>query len=111
VDGEDMRDISPQDPHDEKTYMSILPNKISITEQARAQDTRFILRFDYTTKVSYSPLRSPQRVGSFSTLILHKPDHKGQGIPYLKHCSQERGLQTSWGRPQIWRLPSNLKPS
>jgi hypothetical protein len=80
VDGEDMRDISPQDPHDEKTYMSILPNKISITEQARAQDTRFISRFGHTTKVSYTPLRSPQRAGSFSTLILHNPTTKVKGF-------------------------------
>jgi hypothetical protein len=26
-------------------------------------------------------------------------------------CSQEWGIQTSWGSPQIWRLPSNLNPS
>jgi hypothetical protein len=60
--------------------MSILPNKITITEQARTQDTRFILRFSHATKVSYSPLRSPQRAGSFSTLILHNPTTKVKGF-------------------------------
>jgi hypothetical protein len=39
-------------------------------------NTKFIPRFSHTTKVSYSPLRSPQRVGSFSTLILHNPTTK-----------------------------------
>jgi hypothetical protein len=31
-------------------------------------------RFDHTTKVPYFLLRSPQRVGSSATLILHKQD-------------------------------------
>jgi hypothetical protein len=60
--------------------MSVLPNKITITERARPQDTRFIPRFGHTTKVSYSLLRSPQRVGSFSTLILHNPTTKVKGF-------------------------------
>jgi hypothetical protein len=30
--------------------------------------------------VSYSPLRSPQRAGSFSTLILHNPTAKVKGF-------------------------------
>jgi hypothetical protein len=80
VDGEDMRAISPQGPQGEKTYMSILPNKISITEQARTQDIRFIPRFSHTTKVSYSSLRSPQRVGPFPTLILQNPTTKAMGF-------------------------------
>ena len=59
--------------------MYILPNKITITERARTQDTRFIPRFSHTTKVSYSPLRSPQRAGSFPTLILHNLTTKVKG--------------------------------
>jgi hypothetical protein len=59
--------------------MSTLPNKITITERARTQDTRFIPRFSHTTKVS-SPLRSPQRAGYFSTLILHNPTTKVKGF-------------------------------
>jgi hypothetical protein len=94
VDGEDMRAISPQDPHGEKTYMSILPNKISIIEQARTQDTRFILRFSHTTKVSYSPLRSPQRAGSFPNLILQNPTTKVKGflISNVAHKSRDYKL-------------------
>jgi hypothetical protein len=60
--------------------MSILLNKITITERARTQETRFIPRFGHTTKVSYSSLRSPQRVESFSTLILHNPTTKVKGF-------------------------------
>jgi hypothetical protein len=60
--------------------MSILLNKITITERERTQDTRFIPRFGHTTKVSYSPLRSPQRAGSFSTQILHNPTTKAKGF-------------------------------
>jgi hypothetical protein len=33
-----------------------------------------------TTKVSYSSLRSPQRAGSFPTLILHKSTTKVKAI-------------------------------
>jgi hypothetical protein len=74
--------------------MSILPNKISITERARTQDIRFISRFDHTTKVSYSLLRSPQRDGSFSTLILHNPTTKVKGllISNVAHKSEDYKL-------------------
>jgi hypothetical protein len=34
-------------------------------------------------------------------------DHKGQGNLF-SNLLKERVIQTSWGRPQIWRLPSNL---
>jgi hypothetical protein len=37
----------------------------------KAHETRFLLRFDHTTKVPYSLLRFPQRVGSFSTPCGH----------------------------------------
>jgi hypothetical protein len=70
--------------------MSILPNKISITERARTQDTRFIPRFGHTTKVSYSLLRSPQRAGSFSTLILHNLATKVKGF-LISNVSHKSG--------------------
>jgi hypothetical protein len=70
--------------------MTILPNKISITERARTQDTRFIPRFGHTTKVSYSLLRSPQRTGSFSTLILHNPTTKVKGF-LISNVSHKSG--------------------
>jgi hypothetical protein len=74
--------------------MSILPNNISITERARTQDTRFNPRFGHTTKVSYSLLRSPQRVGSFSTPILHNPTTKVKGflISNVAHKSGDNKL-------------------
>jgi hypothetical protein len=45
---------------------------------------RFIPRFGHTTKVSYSLLRSPKRVESFSTLILHKPTTKIKANSFIK---------------------------
>jgi hypothetical protein len=57
------------------------------------------------------PVEEPTKGWVFFNTNPPQPDHQGQGILFLKRCSQERGLQTSWGRPQIWRLPSNLKPS
>jgi hypothetical protein len=74
--------------------MSIFPNKITITERARTQETRFILRFNHTIKVSYSPLRSPQRAGSFSTLILHNPTTKVKGFVFsnIAHKSEDYKL-------------------
>jgi hypothetical protein len=46
-------------------------------QEHKTQD--FISRFSHTTKVSYSLLSSPQRVGSFPTLILHNPTTKVKG--------------------------------
>jgi hypothetical protein len=34
----------------------------------------------------------------------------GPGTPRSRN-TDKRGIQTSWGRPQLWRLPSNLNPS
>jgi hypothetical protein len=51
---------------------------------AWTQDMRFIPRFGHTTKVSYSLLRSPKRVESFSTLILHKPTTKIKANSFIK---------------------------
>jgi hypothetical protein len=76
--------------------MSILPNKITITERARTQETRFIPRFGHTTKVSYSPLRSPQRAGSFSTLILHNPTTKVKGF-LISNDAQKSGDYKLYG--------------
>jgi hypothetical protein len=56
------------------------------------------------------PVEEPTKDRVFFNLNPPQPDHQGQGIPYLKHCSQEWGLQSSWSRPQIWRHISNLKP-
>jgi hypothetical protein len=44
--------------------------------------------------VSYSPLRSPQRVGSISTLILHNPTTKVKGFFFsnFSHKSREYKL-------------------
>jgi hypothetical protein len=74
--------------------MYILSNKISIIERARTQVTRFIPRFSHTTKVSYFPLRSPQRAGSFSTLILHNLTNKVKGffISNVAHKSRDYKL-------------------
>jgi hypothetical protein len=40
---------------------------------------KIIPRFDHTTKESYSPLRSPQKVRSFPTLIPHNPTTNVKG--------------------------------
>jgi hypothetical protein len=70
----------PRDPHEEQLYMPILPNRKHNHESKQEHKTQnFIPRFGYTTKVSYSPLRSPQRAGSFPTLILHNPTTKVKG--------------------------------
>ena len=74
--------------------MSILPNIMTITERARTQHKRFIPRFSHTTKVSYSPLRSPQRAGSFSTIILHNLTTKVKGFFFsnVAHKSEDYKL-------------------
>jgi hypothetical protein len=89
-------------------YLAKRKSQIQVKQEHKTQD--FISRFGHTTKVSYSPLRSPQRGGSFPTLILHNPTTKVKGF-FSQICSQERGIQTSCGRPQLWRLPRNFNPS
>jgi hypothetical protein len=80
VDGEKYKGKSTTRSTQRTTLYAYLANyKTQPQIQARAQDTRFISRFSHTTKVSYSLLRSPQRVGSFSTLILHNPTTKVKG--------------------------------
>jgi hypothetical protein len=56
------------------------------------------------------PVEEPIKGGVFFNPNPPQPDHQGQEILF-QICSQERGIQTSWGHPQIWRLPSNLNPS
>jgi hypothetical protein len=75
-------------------YTYLANYKIQQRIQARIQDTRFILRFGHTTKVSYSPLRSPQRDKSFPTQILHNPTTKVKGNLF-QICSQELVIKTS----------------
>jgi hypothetical protein len=89
-------------------YLAKIKSQSQIKQEHKTQD--FISRFGHTTKVPYSPLRSPQRARSFPTLIFHNPTTKVKRF-FSQTCSQERAIQTSWGRPQIWRLPSNLNPS
>jgi hypothetical protein len=70
----------PRDPHDEKIYMPILPTRKhnhGSKQEHKTQD--FIPSLGHTTKVSYYPLRSPQRAGSFPTLIIHNLTTKVKG--------------------------------
>ena len=74
--------------------------------QVRTQDTRFIPRFGHTTKVSYSPLRSPQRVRFFPTLILQNPTTKVNGflISNVAHKSRDYkllGVVHKFGESQV----------
>jgi hypothetical protein len=96
--------------HTVNRVMSSLPkiehNNWIIRKNTKTLD--FIPRFDHTTKMPYSPLRSPQKGRSFPTPILHKPTTNVKTITFSTFLN-ERVIQTSWGRPQSWRLPSNLK--
>jgi hypothetical protein len=80
VDGDKYKSESTTRSTRRTTLYAYLSNyKTQPRTQAKAQDTRFISRFGHTTKVSYSPLRRPQRVGSFPTLIPHNPTTKVKG--------------------------------
>jgi hypothetical protein len=57
------------------------------------------------------PVKEPTKGRVFSNPNPPHADHKGQGKLFSQICSIERLIQTSWGRPQPWRLPSNLNPS
>src|SRR6266540_1110208 len=64
--------------------------------QASTQETRYVpeVRAHYQG-VPTSPLRSPQRAGSLSTLILSQIDHKGLEMGCSLTLLNERVIQTS----------------
>jgi hypothetical protein len=109
VEDEDMRAISPQGLHGEKIYMSILLTKDLNHKASKNTRHKIYPEVQRHHKGVLLPIEEPTKGRVFFNPNPPKPDHQGQGIPYLKCCSQERGLQTSWGHPQTWRLPSNLK--
>jgi hypothetical protein len=97
----------------ENIYVYLASKNILSINQARTRDTRFIPRFGHTTKVSYSPLRSPQRAVSFSTQILQNPTTKVKGflIPNVAHKSGITNFLRSSTNLETPKKPQNvLKP-
>jgi hypothetical protein len=71
------------------------------------KNTRFNLRFGNHHKGVLLLVEEPTKGRVFSNPNPPQADHKGQGNLF-SNLLKERVIQTSWGRPQIWRLPSNL---
>jgi hypothetical protein len=97
----------------ENLYVYLANKNILSAKQARTQDTRFILRFGHTTKVSYFSLKSPQRVGSFSTLILQNPTTKVKGF-LISNVAHKSGITNFLGSSTNLETPKTpqtvLKP-
>jgi hypothetical protein len=90
VESEDMKAISPQDPHGEKIYMPILLTK-DLKHKA-SKNTRHTIYPEVRLhhKGVLLPVEEPTKFRVFFNPNPPKPEHQGQGIPYLKCCSQER---------------------
>jgi hypothetical protein len=92
--------------------MPILPTRKTQSQiQARAQDIRFYPEVRPHQKGVLFSIEDPTKGQIFSNRNPPQPDHKGQGKSFSQICSQEQVIQTSWGRPQLWRLPNNLNLS
>jgi hypothetical protein len=95
------------DTHNESLNPCWLKVKHNGWTKEEPKNMRFIPRFGHTTKVPYSPLRSPQRAKSFAILILSWSTIKVKANTF-SILLNERVIQISWGRTQTQRLPSNL---
>jgi hypothetical protein len=71
------------------------------------KNTRFNPRFGNHHKGVLLLVEEPTKGRVFSNPNPPQADHQGQGNLF-SNLLKERVIQTSWGRPQIWRLPSNL---
>jgi hypothetical protein len=71
------------------------------------KNTRYNLWFGNHYKGVLLLVEEPTKSWVFSNPNPPQTDHKGQGNLF-SNMLKERVIQTSWGRPQIWRLPSNL---
>jgi hypothetical protein len=71
------------------------------------KNTQYNLRFGNHHKGVLLLVEEPTKGRVFSNPNPPQADHKGQGNLF-SNMLKERVIQTSWGRPQIWRLPSNL---
>jgi hypothetical protein len=90
-----------------QTISTMLNNKHNNLKKAKTQG--FILRFDHTTKVSYSLLRSLQRVVSFPTLILHKLTTKVKANFFL-NLAQQAGDKNFLGSSRNLETPKQPQP-
>ena len=95
VESEDMRAISPQGPHGDKIYMSILQTKDLNHKASKNKRHKIYPEVRPHHKGVLLPVEEPMKGRVFSNPNTPKPDHQGQGIHYLKRCSQEQRLQTS----------------
>jgi hypothetical protein len=84
--------------------------KITITDQARTQDTIFYPEVQPHHKGALLPVEEPTKDRVFFNPNPPQLDHQGQWILFSNLLTRA-GNKTSWGRPQIWRLPSNLNLS
>jgi hypothetical protein len=74
-----------RDPHEEQTYMPILPTRKTQSRiQAREQDTRFYLEVRPHHKNVILPVEEPIKGWVFSNPNPPQPDHKDQGKSFIK---------------------------
>jgi hypothetical protein len=82
--------------------MSILPNKITVTDQARTQDSRFYLEVQPHHKGAVLPIEEPTKGQVFFNHNHPQPDHQGQGILFSN-------LLTRAGNTNFLGLSTNLE--
>jgi hypothetical protein len=70
--------------------MSILPNKITITDQERTQDTRFYPEVWPHHKGALLPVEEPTKGQVFFNPNPPQPDHQGQGILFSNLLTRAR---------------------
>ena len=106
-----MKNFANDLPYTKSTRMNNMNQPPNIKRLTRThKNTRYNPRFGNHHKGVLLLVEEPTKGRVFSNPNPPQADHKGQGNLFSNQL-KERVIQTSWGRPQIWRLPSNLKRS
>jgi hypothetical protein len=103
-----VKNIAKDLPYTKSTRMNNMKQPTNLKSLTRThKNTQYNPRFGNHHKRCPTPRWGTQKGRVFSNPNPPQADHKGQGNLFPNQL-KERVIQTSWGRPQIWRLPSNL---
>jgi hypothetical protein len=116
MESEDMKAISPQDPHCEKIYMSILLTKYLKHKASKNTRHKIYPEVRPHHKGVLLPVEEPTRVVSFSTIILQIPTTKVKGflisnVAHKSRITNFLGSSTNLGTPKKPQIVLKLRVS
>jgi hypothetical protein len=91
VESKDMRAISPQGPHNEKIYMSILLTRNLNHKASKNPRHKIYPEVRPHHKGVLHPIEEPTKGQVFFNPNPPKPDHQGQGIFFISNVAHKSG--------------------